>query len=302
MPDPNPAEARSRSHTATHAPVLEACRSPGRSDGCRKIVVAWLGQLDARLHHQPADTDRRSVRHSLRELAALIDADRLGLSRLDYEELLARLAAIFTNGASAASEGLLAAMAPSYAGVVVAISRACPTCDYEVSLGQLLRFMAKLFLDRRSGWKSVYRSIRAILHGTAAKQRLDEVEFARLEEWVESGAANLFSLQRDLGGAIGRLRQQAADLEGEVTRRTTVLEQSVRERRDATAVPNVIFLDAWCERREIAELRRRHRGVIDELEAKRAIKDLVDSDIRGLEDCLLAIRRAYDLRLVWAAT
>ena len=301
MPDVIPVQARALVSSAGQPPRLNICRSLGRPAGCRQIMEDWLRLLDDQLRRQPAEADRRGVRQSLRELAELIAADRLGLSRGDHQRLLARLAATFATGLTPASQSLLAAMAPSYAGVVAAISRACPSCDYEASLGQLLSYMARLLLDRRGGWKTVFRNIQAVSKETTAKQRLDDVEFARLEEWVESGAANLFPLQRDLEGAIARLDAQIAALDGEISRRAAVLQQSAEERRAAQRLPNVLFLDAWREGRDIGELRRQRQDRLDELAAKREIKDLIDADIRGFEDCLLAIRRSYFMRLVWTA-
>ena len=164
------------------------------------------------------EVDRHSVRLTLRELGELIASKRMSLGGPEYQGLLARLVAIFASGAAPASELALATSAPSYAAVVAALSRACPTCDYEAALGQLLTYMGRLFLDRRSGWKAIYRAIASISDGVAAKRRLDDGEFYRIEEWIESGASNLFSIQRDLAHAIAALEDEAAELTAEMAR------------------------------------------------------------------------------------
>jgi hypothetical protein len=301
MPDANTAHARTLLPLGGYPAILAECRSVGVPDTCRRVLDDCLGHLDEQLRGQGASTDRRSARQTLRELADLIASGRLGLARVDYESLLVRLAAIFATGFSPASQGALVFTAPTYAGVIAAISRACPNCDYEASLGQLLTYMARLFLDRRSGWKAIYRSIQAISDGVAAKQRLDDGEFARIQEWIESGAANLFPIQRDLGRAIGRLGEKVAAIDAQIASHAAALDLASRQRRTDGSLRNVVSLDTWRQGREIAELERQRLDLLDQIEAKQGIQDLIDADIRELEDCLRATRRAYFIRLAWTA-
>ena len=291
--------------------ILAECRSIGVPDSCRRVLNDCLIHLDDQLHGPEGDVDRRGVRLTLRELGDLIGSNRLSLERPEYQVLLARLVAIFATGAAPASQLALATSAPSYAGVVAALSRACPSCDYEAALGQLLTYMGRLFVERRSGWKAIYRAIASISDRVAAKQRLDEGEFRRIEEWVESGASNLFPIQRDLAKAIAGLEEKAAALGAEMERRTAALgssspfgqgwpvSQGRRERPLGGA--RVVSLADRRERIEIAALGRRRDELLAQAEDKRGIQELIDDDIRELEDALRATRRAYSVRLVWAA-
>jgi hypothetical protein len=274
--------------------ILAECRAIGVQDSCRRVLNDCLIHLDDQLHGPEGDVDRRGVRLTLRELADLIASNRLSLERPEYQVLLARLVAIFATGAAPASQSALATSAPSYAGVVAALSRACPSCDYEAALGQLLTYMGRLFVERRSGWKAIYRAIASISDRVAAKQRLDEGEFRRIEEWVESGASNLFPIQRDLAKAIAGLEEKAAALGAEMERRTAALGSSGLGAR-------VVSLADRRERIEIAALGRRRDELLAQAEDKRGIQGLIDDDIRDLEDALRAARRAYSVRLVWAA-
>jgi hypothetical protein len=274
--------------------ILAECRSIGVPDSCRRVLNDCLIHLDDQLHDPGGEVDRRGVRLTLRELADLITSNRLSLERPEYQVLLARLVAIFATGAAPASQLALATSAPSYAGVVAALSRACPSCDYEAALGQLLTYMGRLFVERRSGWKAIFRAIASISDGVAAKQRLDEGEFRRIEEWVESGASNLFPIQRDLARAIAGLEEKAAALGAEMERRTAALGSSGLGAR-------VVSLADRRERMEIAALGRRRDELLAQAEDKRGIQELIDNDIRDLEDALRATRRAYSVRLVWAA-
>jgi hypothetical protein len=274
--------------------ILAECRSIGVPDSCRRVLNDCLIHLDDQLHGPDGDVDRRGVRLTLRELADLITSNRLSLERPEYQVLLARLVAIFATGAAPASQLALATSAPSYAGVVAALSRACPSCDYEAALGQLLTYMGRLFVERRSGWKAIYRAIASISDGVAAKQRLSEGEFRRIEEWVESGASNLFPIQQDLAKAIAGLEEKAAALGAEMERRTAALGSSGPGAR-------VVSLADRRERIEIAALGRRRDELLAQAEDKRGIRGLIDDDIRELEDALRATRRAYSVRLVWAA-
>lgn len=274
--------------------ILAECRAIGVQDSCRRVLNDCLIHLDDQLHGPEGDVDRRGVRLTLRELGDLIGSNRLSLERPEYQVLLARLVAIFTTGAAPASQLALATSAPSYAGVVAALSRACPSCDYEAALGQLLTYMGRLFVERRSGWKAIYRAIASISDRVAAKQRLDEGEFRRIEEWVESGASNLFPIQRDLAKAIAGLEEKAAVLGAEMERRTAALGSSGLGAR-------VVSLADRRERIEIAALGRRRDELLAQAEDKRGIQGLIDDDIRDLEEALRATRRAYSVRLVWAA-
>ena len=301
MPDASTAHARTLLPLGGYPAILADCRSVGVPETCRRVLDDCLSQLDDQLRRQGSSTDRRSARQTLRELADLIASDRMGLDPGDYERLLGRLAAIFAAGLSPASQGVLVTTAPSYAGVIAAISRACPRCDYEAPLGQLLTYMARLFLDRRAGWKAIYRSIQAISDGVAAKQRLDEVEFARIQEWIESGAANLFSIQRDLGRAIAHLGEKVAAIDAQIARRAAALDLCSRRRRADDTVRNIVSLDTWRQGRQLAELERQRLDLLDQIAAKQGVKDLIDADVRELEDCLWATRRAYFIRLAWTA-
>jgi hypothetical protein len=274
--------------------ILAECRAIGVQDSCRRVLNDCLIHLDDQLHGPEGDVDRRGVRLTLRELGDLIGSNRLSLERPEYQVLLARLVAIFATGAAPVSQLALATSAPSYAGVVAALSRACPSCDYEAALGQLLTYMGRLFVERRSGWKSIYRAIASISDRVVAKQRLDEGEFRRIEEWVESGASNLFPIQRDLAKAIAGLEEKAAALAAEMERRTAALGSGGPGAR-------VVSLADRRERIEIAALGRRRDELLAQAEDKRGIRGLIDDDIRELEDALRATRRAYSVRLVWAA-
>jgi hypothetical protein len=274
--------------------ILAECRAIGVQDSCRRVLNDCLIHLDDQLHGPEGEVDRRGVRLTLRELGDLIGSNRLSLERPEYQVLLARLVAIFATGAAPASQLALATSAPSYAGVVAALSRACPSCDYEAALGQLLTYMGRLFVERRSGWKAIYRAIASISDRVAAKQRLDEGEFRRIEEWVESGASNLFPIQRDLAKAIAGLEAKAAALGAEMERRTAALGSS-------SPAARVVSLADRRERIEIAALGRRRDELLAQAEDKRGIQELIDDDIRDLEEALRATRRAYSVRLVWAA-
>ena len=274
--------------------ILAECRSLGVADSCRRVLDDCLVHLDDQLHGPDGEVDRRSVRLTLRELGDLIASRRLNLGGTEYQGLLARLVAIFASGAAPASELALATSAPSYAAVVAALSRACPTCDYEAALGQLLTYMGRLFLDRRSGWKAIYRAIASISDGVAAKRRLDGGEFYRIEEWIESGASNLFSIQRDLAHAIAALEDEAAELTAEMAHRSAALGVAAMGAR-------VVSLADRRARLEITELGRRRDELLARAEDKRGIKELIDTDIQEMDDALRTTRRAYSVRLVWQA-
>ena len=202
--------------------------------------------------------------------------------------------AIFATGAAPASQLALATSAPSYAGVVAALSRACPSCDYEAALGQLLIYMGRLFLERRSGWKAIFLAIASISDGVAAKQRLDEGEFRRIEEWVESGASNLFPSSATWPRPSPAWRRR---LPRSLPRWSVALRPSGSSGLGA----RVVSLADRRERIEIAALGRRRDELLAQAEDKRGIQELIDNDIRDLEDALRATRRAYSVRLVWAA-
>lgn len=294
MPDVRLGTARDPLPLGGFPAILAECRSLGVPDSCRRVLDDCLVHLDDQLHEPDGEIDHRSVRLTLRELGDLIASNRLTLGGPEYQDLLARLVAIFASGTAPSDQLALATSAPSYAAVVAALSRACPTCDYEAAFGQLLTYMGRLFFDRRSGWKAIYRAIASISDGVAAKRRLDDGEFYRIEEWIESGASNLFAIQRDLAHAIAALADEAAGLTREMERRTAALGAAAMGVR-------VVSLADRRARLEIAELGRRRDDLLAQAEDKRGIKELIDTDIQELEDALRTTRRAYSVRLVWQA-
>lgn len=301
MPNAESANARAPLPVGGYPAILAECRTLGGLGSCRRVLDDCLIHLGDQLNAQASGRDRRSARQTLRELAVLLASKRLELGQGDYQRLLASLSGIFETGPQSTPQASLATTAPSYAGVVAAISRACPTCDYEAVLGQLLIYMSRLFLDRRSGWKSIYRDIRSIADRVEVVQRLDDAELARIDEWVESGAANLFPIQRELGRAINRLGEQLAALEVQIAARVLERDLDARRRRGNANLRNVVSFDTWRERRELAELEQRRADLCDQIEAKQGIKALIDDDIHDLEESLRATRRAYFVHLAWSA-
>jgi hypothetical protein len=280
--------------------ILAQCRVLGTPGACRQVLDDCLGHLGGQLSACASGPDRRSARQTLRELAGLLGANGLGLARADYQRLLGRLSGIFATGPLAKPRTSLTTTAPSYAGVVAAISRACPSCDYGAALGQLLIYMSRLFLDRRSGWKSVYRNIRTIADGVQVKGRLDDVALARIDEWVQSGAANLFPIQRDLERALNGLGERLEALDEEIARKAAGRELAWRECRTDARRRNVVPFDSARQGRELALLQQERAVLRDQIEAKRGVKALIDDDIRELEDNLRAARRAYFIHLAWS--
>ncbi len=179
MPNAESANACAPLPVGGYPAILAECRTLGGDGRCQQVLDDCLVHLDDQLNGPASGRDRRSARQTLRELAVLLASKRLDLGRGDYQRLLATLSGIFETGPQSTPRASLATTAPSYAGVVAAISRACPTCDYEAVLGQLLTYMSRLFLDRRSGWKSIFRNIRSIADRVEVMKRLDDVELAR---------------------------------------------------------------------------------------------------------------------------
>jgi hypothetical protein len=269
--------------------ILAHCRVLGMPGACRQVLDDCLGHLDRQLSAYSSGPDRRSARQTLRELGDLLAENGLGLAQGDYQRLLERLSDIFATEAVAEPRAALTTMA-------------CPTCDYEAALGQLLTYMSRLFLDRRGGWKAVYRNIRTIANSVGVNGRLDNEDLARIDEWVESGAANLFPIQRDLVLALGRLDEQLAALDEEIQRKLVGRELALRQRRSDASLDNVVPIESGRQGRELAELKQRRTDLCEQIDAKLGVKALIDEDIRDLAESLGATRRAYFVRLAWSAS
>jgi uncharacterized protein YdcH (DUF465 family) len=302
MPNVESASLRDPLPTGGYPAILAHCRVLGTPGVCRQVTDDCLGHLDGQLGATASGPDRRSARQTLREMADLLTASGLGLIHGDYQRLLGRLSRIFATDSVAEPRSSLTTMSPSYSGVVAAISRACPSCDYEAALGQLLIYMSRLFLDRHSGWKAVYRNIRSIAEGVENKGRLDDLELARIDEWVESGAANLFPIQRDLECALNRLGDQLDTLDEQIAHKLAGRELASRQRYSDASLQNVVPFDSWRNRRELANLKQQRANLCDQIDAKRGVKTLIDEDIRDLEESLGATRRAYFVHLAWSAS
>ncbi len=258
-------------------------------DGLLDTLATQLGRED------PPAVVGVAAQRTLAAIADVLRDESESMANDDYRRVLERLVAIYAPGTSRRGCSAFLAAAPSYANVLEIICRGCPTCDYDDAVGQMLVFMNRLFRARNASWRSIYQTILAIPDSAHAKQFLLTAYFPRLQEWHDSGVANLFSIEDDLKQEIGDLGAKVARFDRAITRANRELEDA-RPTLPGKRQTTVVSLDSRRRQFAVAELMRKRQTMLEKLRVSQTIVELIESDIQEFEGFIRETRRAYFIR------
>ena len=259
-------------------------------DDCARLVETRLG-AGAR----PADV--ALARAALEGVAGVLSATSSAAKAVNHERFLQRLTQAYAQAWDQMDNRAFADTAPAYAAVIEALSRRQPGLDFAKPLGQLLELMTRLFAARDNGWKVVYKHLRAVPDGIAAKQTLTRVCSADIREWFDAGVQNLFSLRKDLSGKLRELGAHLTDI-GEETQALSAKLQRMRRQLDPEGTGKVVGLAARALERELVALEAERNDLLEERAGRKSTLALIESDIREFQGLLREARRAYYLRAV----
>ncbi|RDH89272.1 MAG: hypothetical protein DIZ77_06805 [endosymbiont of Seepiophila jonesi] len=226
----------------------------------------------------------------LLEVSQIIRSGRAGVSTDDYRKIISHLTGIYAKGLAEEMKCPFIITSVDYADVIEAISQEYPAFDYREVMGQLLYYMSQLFRNRKGSWMMVYEHLLSLPESVDALALSNRKAFMEIQEWTEQGVDSLFQICRDYKEMIG---QAEHDLAG--------LEQRIAVQKDEMATQKnraVIAFDSLRKKRVLKAMLSQKARLIEELQSKQMILELVEDDIREFEEKLVELRRAYFIRLV----
>lgn len=253
--------------------------------------LAALGAALAESDRMPPDVER--LQEKLLALATLIRSDGDAIEAAEHGRILRDLTHIYSRGFSAPNAQAYTNTAADYAQVIGALSEKCPVCDYSEALGQLIGYMGRLFSQRKGSWKTLYKHISAVPGLTEGKPLPTKALLAEIQEWVEAGVDNLFSIRKDLLEHANRVAQSLRRVDGEIME----IEAQLAEARSGPR-GKVVSLEHKRRERVLAALRFYRDELATEKDAKDYAASLIEEDIRSFEEKLRATKRVYSLRVV----
>ncbi len=272
------------------------CLGERRGEGCScQLLDDHLGYLELALDGDHHRENVGQVQEMLLELSLIIRSGALEISGDGYRRILDRLGGIYAGGMERRHGEAYALTAADYADVVEAIANRLGDYDYSRIIGQLLFYMARLYLGRKGSWVTIYEHLSAMPDGIDGISALKRDGFAEIHRWAEEGVANLFQIQRDIEARQRDLEEKV----GRLQRRIAWL------RRQCASDPDRPFAGQRVARladyRSISRIRALEQElalVHSEQEGKRKTARLIESNIREFEVKLQAARRAYLIRPV----
>jgi len=264
----------------------------------RRSLEAQLNRIGVQLAQPDEAIDAALVRQMLLELCASLRSESAVAQGSDYHWALRGLTQIYAQGLGPKAREPITATAAAYAEVIETITREYPAQDYSEAVGQLFRYMNRLFRKKQSGWKAIYEHILSIPDSVEAKQVLNRAFFFEIQEWADAGVDNLFAIRADLCHKMRDLKSRIQGIDQRITRIANETNQTEQADKALARNFNVIDLARVRRSRLIASLQRKRKILRDQQEDEESIAALIESDIREFEEKLQNTRRAYFLRPV----
>jgi hypothetical protein len=278
-----------RLQSVDHLPLL------AQEESCH-IIKQYFDFLDAALTTQGDGVDIVLLQDMLLEISELLRSGKSQLRADGYLRLLDRLTAIYAKGLRADDNRAFARTAANFADILESVSQFFQDYDYSQSVGLLLHYMDKLFNYHEEGWIEVLEHLLSMPDSIRIMQQLRSRHLEEIQNWVEEGVDNLFSIRSEQLELISDLEQTLDTLDTEIFERHRILllKRGEAERR------GIIELDHQREKLEIEALHTRCCAAYVEREAKLELVNLLDVNIREFAERLSEMRRSTLMKLVWS--
>lgn len=278
-----------RLQSVDHLPVL------AQEESCH-IIKQYFDFLDAALTTQGASVNIDLLQEMLLEISRLLRSGKSQLQDDGYLRLLDRLTAIYTKGLRADDNRAFARTAANFADILESVSQYFQDYDYSQSVGLLLHYMDKLFNYREESWIEVLEHLLSMPDSIHIMQQLRSRHLEEIQNWVEEGVDNLFTIRNEQLELITNLEKTLEVLDEEIFERhqTLQLKQGEAMRR------GILELDHAREKRSLAELNAKCCTVYMERESKLELIDLLDVNIKEFAERLSEMRRSTLMKLVWS--
>jgi len=259
------------------------------------IIKQYFDYLDNALTAPGESVDIDLLQEMLLEISELLRSGKSPLREDGYLRLLDRLTAIYAKGLRAENDRAFARTAANFADILESVSQSFQDYDYSQSVSLLLHYMDKLFNYREESWIEVLEHLLCMPDSIRIMQQLRSRHLEEIQNWVEEGVDNLFTIRNEQLDLISDLEQTLTSLDVEIIGRHEAL--LVERRRNAGQ--NVYRLEHERERREIERLHARCCTLYRERESKLELIDLLDLNIREFAERLSEMRRSTLMKLVW---
>ncbi|MEN8176985.1 MAG: hypothetical protein ABFS39_00005 [Pseudomonadota bacterium] len=202
-----------------------------------------------------------------------------------YTCLLDRLTQIYTQGLEHQDDQVFADTAANYAGVIQVVSQTHFAYDYSEVIGQLLHYMNQLYKNREKSWLRIFKYLLSMPDSIQGIQVLKERHLNEIQQWIEEGVDNLFELRDD---QIQLFSEKIAEL----ARAEEGVEHKLKE-MDVDLDHQVLPITWLKDKAELKALIEQRDLLIDDLENKQKLVDLLEQNMQEFEEILLTTRRAY---------
>lgn len=260
--------------------------------------------LDDHLHYlkQALQGDRQlenvsQIQEMLLELSLVIRSRALGLSASGHQQILERLSDIYAEGLDLRGSNAFLLTSADYADVVEAIGNRLAGHDYGRVIGQLLFYMAQLYLTRKGSWSTIYEHLIAMPGSIPGIASLKQKCFAEIHRWAEEGVANLFQIQRDIQARQAHLWSKGLRIRKRIDWLKAGCGPGFDPDRPFAGRP-VASLDQYRVVNQIRALQQELRLIQQELDGKQETAQLIESNILEFEQKLQAARRTYLIQAV----
>jgi uncharacterized protein YeaO (DUF488 family) len=279
-----------RLRSVEQLPVME------QEESCH-ILKQYFDYLENSLS-KPAESDIALLQEMLLEISDLLRSGKSQLEEDGYLRLLNRLTSIYAKGLQSENDWAFAQTAANFADILQSISQTYQDYDYSHSVGLLLHYMDRLFNYEEESWLEVFEHLRSMPDSIGIMQELKDQYLHEIQNWVEEGVDNLFTIRNEQVEILANLDQAMMQLDKEISKREISLLQQIHSARQN----NVVEIRHQLERHEIYRLRGESGEMIKERESKLEIINLLDVNIQEFADRITDIRRRAIMRLAWDNT
>jgi hypothetical protein len=266
----------------------------GQEDVC-PIIQQYFDFVETSLTDQSKKADIVLLKEMLLDISQLLRSDKNQLQADGYLRMLNRLTDIYAKGLQVENDRAFAVTAANFADILGSVSQRFQDYDYSRSVSLLLHYMDKLFKSREESWLEVYEHLLSIPESIHVMQRLRMEYLNEIDNWIDEGVDNLFTLWDEQLELIAIQDQTLHDLELQILTLRSQLQHQLE-----TGRAGVVDFRRALQQRELQLLQEQRDLLMLERRTKLDIVDLLESNIREFSDCLAQTRRSTLLKLAWS--
>lgn len=245
----------------------------------------YFDDLESLLTGKQANPDIDEPKEILLEISQFLQSQDNKILGDGYTCLLDRLTRIYTQGLEHQDNRVFTDTAANYAGVIQVVSQTHSAYDYSEVIGQLLHYMNQLYKNREKSWLRIFKHLLSMPDSIKGIQVLKERHLNEIQQWIEEGVENLFELRDD---QIQLYSEKIAEL----ARAEEKVEGQLRK-MDLDPDHQVLPITWLRDKAELKTFIKQRDLLIDDLENRQELVDLLEQNMQEFEEILLTTRRAY---------